>query len=236
MSLYKVICTGLDQGMLEMVTNSETLANIQSKDGGALSTLFSKSALKKWLDTNCPVNEDERNENFLLSNVAYCAATFVLGVGDRHNDNIMVKRNGELFHIDFGHFLGHFKYKLGIKRERAPFVFTKEFKHVLGGGKGERYKRFCEMFWLCYNLLRKNANLLVSMLRILLCTGIPELDEKSIRYLEQSMALNMDEISAHKFLDDKIKESLNCLSTKFNFAIHKMSDIKRYFCRKSIIH
>jgi len=36
------------------------------------------------------------------------------------------KNNGKLFHIDFGHFLGNIKKKYGIKRERDPFVFTKE--------------------------------------------------------------------------------------------------------------
>lgn len=36
------------------------------------------------------------------------------------------KTNGNLFHIDFGHFLGNVKSKYGIKRERDPFVFTKE--------------------------------------------------------------------------------------------------------------
>ena len=33
MSLYKVICTGNNEGMLEMVTNSETLANIHKQEG-----------------------------------------------------------------------------------------------------------------------------------------------------------------------------------------------------------
>lgn len=53
--------------------------------------------------------------------------SYVLGLGDRHPDNIMVNKNdGNLFHIDFGHFLGNIKKKYGIKRERDPFVFTKE--------------------------------------------------------------------------------------------------------------
>jgi phosphatidylinositol-4,5-bisphosphate 3-kinase len=60
----------------------------------------------------------------------FVVATYVLGIGDRHNDNVMVRRNGQLFHIDFGHFLGNYKKKFGFKREKAAFVFTPDFAKV----------------------------------------------------------------------------------------------------------
>lgn len=48
----------------------------------------------------------------------------------------------QLFHIDFGHILGHFKSKLGIKRERVPFVLTNDFVHVIKRGKANDDKNF----------------------------------------------------------------------------------------------
>jgi phosphatidylinositol-4,5-bisphosphate 3-kinase len=45
----------------------------------------------------------------------------------------MLCESGHLFHIDFGHFLGNFKSKLGFKRERSPFVLTMEMAQVMGG-------------------------------------------------------------------------------------------------------
>ena len=34
----------------------------------------------------------------------------------------MVASDGKYFHVDFGHFLGHFKSKFGVKRESASFA------------------------------------------------------------------------------------------------------------------
>ena len=43
----------------------------------------------------------------------------------------MVKTNGQLFHIDFGHFLGNFKHKFGIRRERVPMILSADFVEVI---------------------------------------------------------------------------------------------------------
>ena len=221
MAIYKVLCTAYMQGMLEMVTNSETLAAIHIQEGGAIKQLFSIASILNWIEKNCKsVSPIEAKENFLISNVAYCLATFVLGVADRHNDNIMMKKNGELFHIDFGHFLGHFKYKMGIKRERAPFVFTRQFQYVLGGDDSELFKKFKEKLIFGYSILRKNRDVIVTLLRMLLCTGIPELTEKSLKFLEGTLAMKKSEKEATEFIEKKLAESMDSVSTKLNFAIH----------------
>lgn len=100
LSPYQCIATGDEIGMIEVVLNSETTANINKYYGGT-KAVFQKDTLVKWIREMNPIDSEfqQAQHRFMLSCAGYCVATYVLGIGDRHNDNIMVTRQGHLFRM-----------------------------------------------------------------------------------------------------------------------------------------
>jgi phosphatidylinositol-4,5-bisphosphate 3-kinase len=131
---YSCLATGKQVGMIEVVKNAKTVMNIQRYAGRMAAFQVDSSWLHKWIKDKNKDNYSKAIDNFTKSCAGYCVATFILGIGDRNPDNIMINEDGQIFHIDFGHFLGHFKKKFGINRERVPFVLTEDFLKVISHG------------------------------------------------------------------------------------------------------
>jgi phosphatidylinositol kinase/protein kinase (PI-3 family) len=95
-----ILNTGDNIGMIEIVMNSKTTAAINKLAGGAMSVL-KDDVLLNWLlkENTLQSNQKIAIQNFKLSCAAYCVATYILGIGDRHNDNIMLNQDGTLFHM-----------------------------------------------------------------------------------------------------------------------------------------
>jgi hypothetical protein len=59
---------------------------------------FALDPIANWLASKNKDGQYRRAvENFISSCAGYCVATYVLGIGDRHNDNIMLNESGRLF-------------------------------------------------------------------------------------------------------------------------------------------
>ena len=80
----------------------------------------------------------------------YCVITYLLGVGDRHLDNLMLTKSGKLFHIDFGYILGR-----DPKPLPPPMKLSKEMVEAMGGVHSEHYTQFRKLCYTTFLHLRR---------------------------------------------------------------------------------
>lgn len=112
-----------------------------------------------------------------LSSAGYCVITYILGVGDRHLDNLLLTKTGEkdagsfssgyprswgflglmaafspgkLFHIDFGYILGR-----DPKPLPPPMKLSKEMVEGMGGMQSEQYQEFRKQCYTAFLHLRR---------------------------------------------------------------------------------
>ncbi|GAB1222713.1 hypothetical protein ENUP19_0121G0064 [Entamoeba nuttalli] len=222
---YLCIATGNEIGMLELVKNSETYGAIMAMDKSKFSVI-KDTAVTTWLKEQCArpesqVTFQEAVENFTYSCAGYCVATYILGIGDRHSDNVMISRDGKFFHIDFGHFLGNFKSKFGVKRERTPFKFTQHFANVLGGKGSPQFVKFEEICMNAFVIIRKHGPLFIYLFRLMLATGIPELQSaKDIEYMRNMFMFDKNDDEAKEAFRQLIYKCLDAWSQTVNDLIH----------------
>ncbi|EHB09506.1 Phosphatidylinositol-4,5-bisphosphate 3-kinase catalytic subunit alpha isoform [Heterocephalus glaber] len=186
---------------------------IQCKGGLKGALQFNSHILHQWpKGKNKGEIHDAAIDLFRHSCAEYCVATFILGIGDCHNSNIMVKDDGELFHTDFGHFLVPKEKKFGYRRERMPFVLT-HFLIVISKAPQEctkirEFERFQEMCYKVYLAIQQHANLFINLFSMMLGSGIPELQSfDNIAHIRKTLALDKTEQEALEYFMKQMNDA-----------------------------
>ncbi|XP_043267002.1 phosphatidylinositol 4-phosphate 3-kinase C2 domain-containing subunit beta isoform X2 [Venturia canescens] len=228
MVTFACVPTGNKRGIIEMVTNAETLRKIQVEFG--LTGSFKDRPIAEWLAKHNPseLEYGRAVENFTASCAGYSVATYILGICDRHNDNIMLKTSGHLFHIDFGKFLGDAQMFGNFKRDRTPFVLTSDMAYVINGGDkpSAKFHHFVDLCCQAFNVVRKHGNLILHLFGLMTSSGIPGVTMDAVSYVQKALLLGQTNPEAAATFARMIESSLKSWFTQFNFFLHNLAQLR----------
>lgn len=228
--IFRCLPIGNKKGLVELVPDCRTLREIQSAQGAA--GVFKDDVLKNWLEKQNPSEFQYKIalENFQLSCAGWCVATYVLGIGDRHNDNILVTTTGHVFHIDFGKYMGDWQMAAGFRRDRVPFIFTSEMAYVINEGSSQsatgQYQLFVDNCCKAFNLLRRKYSLLINLMKLMSCSDIPGMDMEAVNFVQNNLLLNLSDTEATVQFTRMIDESLRSKFPRLNFFAHTLVQLK----------
>ena len=200
LTYYTVLPIDIHTGLIAIVLKSKTLSEI---------TEMKFTILNYMLEKNPKLSINQLRKRFTYSCAGYCVISFLLGIGDRHLDNIMLTDDGYLFHIDFSFLMGK-KAKI-----LAPEIkITPEMIDAMGGEESTYYKEFQEICTKAYNCLRRHTRLFFVLLSMLSETS-KLLNKHNIKNTHTSESIKNQII--HRFLPGESSQEAKLLfKTKIN--------------------
>lgn len=217
---YQVLATGLEEGLVEFIP-SISVAKIIQKTGSI------ESYLQK-----CNPDEDgpfgitaQCLETFIKSCAGYSVITYILGIGDRHLDNLLLQDDGRLFHVDFSYMLGEQPHRFAPPS--PPMKLCKEMVEAMGGTESEYYARFKSYCCEAYNILRKSSNLILNLFYLMTGSNIESITDKGTSKLQQNFRLDLDDEDAIHFLQGLINESISAFFPQVVETIHQWAQSRR---------
>ncbi|GAA6023183.1 hypothetical protein JCM11491_003292 [Sporobolomyces phaffii] len=218
---YRVLATGQVDGMVQFV-QSRTLQDITNEYGqqGLLGYLREGHADPGSVGTYGV--DPEVLDTYIRSCAGYCVVTYLLGVGDRHLDNLLLAPDGHFFHVDFGYILG---------RDPKPFPpavkVCKEMVDAMGGVHSPHYARFKSLCYTAFTTLRKNANLLINLVALMVDANIPDIKfepDKAVMKVQDKFLLNLSEEQAIKAFEALLNDT-----SYFTSVLDKVHSIAQYW-------
>ncbi|PNP44833.1 hypothetical protein TGAMA5MH_03246 [Trichoderma gamsii] len=222
LSPYKILATSTTAGASQFV-QSQSLSSIVSK--------FKNNPALAYLKHH---NPDDRQplgvrqdtlDTYVRSCAGYCVITYILGVGDRHLDNLLLAPDGHFFHADFGYILG---------RDPKPFApvmkLSKEMVDCMGGVQSEHYRQFKQYCFLAYTALRKSSNLILNLFSLMIHANIPDIrlePDKAVLKVRERFHLEMGEEEAILYFERVIEDTLTAFAPVVIDKLHEWAQALR---------
>ncbi len=224
LSPYKILATGATAGAVQFVP-SASLAGISTKHGGR-----GQPPILNYLRLNNPDDKaplgvrKEAMDIYVKSCAGYAVITYLLGVGDRHLDNLLIAPSGHFFHIDFGYILG---------RDPKPFAplvkIGSEMADGMGGQGHENWTKFKEYCFTAFAALRKQSGLVLNLFGLMVDANIPDIRAEPERVVERVMErfmLEASEEEAMRAFEKIIEDSVGAI---FPVVIDRLHGIVQAF-------
>ncbi|XP_060571535.1 phosphatidylinositol 3-kinase catalytic subunit type 3-like [Ruditapes philippinarum] len=217
---YKVLATSTKHGFVQFV-ESLSVAEVLDKEV-TIQNYFRKQGPCEGAPYGI---QPEVMDNYVKSCAGYCVVTYLLGVGDRHLDNLLLTNSGKLFHIDFGYILGR-----DPKPLPPPMKLSKEMVEAMGGSTSDHFKDFKQHCYTAFLALRRSANLILNLFSLMVDANIPDIalePDKTVKKVQDKFVLHLTDEEAVAYLQNLIDESVSAMMAALVEQIHKMAQYWR---------
>lgn len=175
-------------------------------------------------DTDQPyLIKKETMNNYVKSCAGYCVITYLLGVGDRHTDNLLLHQTGHFFHCDYSFILGQ------DPKTYLPMRITKDMVDGMGGHDSDNFALFLSLAGASFVALRQRTSvrILMSLVRNMANAHIPDISirqspENALSSMLQRFRLDLNDDEAVTFIEDNIERSITSKIWIAVDAIHSL--------------
>ena len=214
---YGILATGQKDGLMEFV-ESMPISGVESPR----QTIFDYLQVHNPDPTDPTKISPECLDTFIKSCAGSCVLTYILGVGDRHHDNIMLTKRGQLFHIDFGFVFGK-----DPKPMPPPFRLSKGMVDAMGGIESEGFVKFGKNCCQAFNWLRKSANVILNLISLMGDSGIPVIEQMGLdavlEVVETRLRLNLTDEEAETFFLSLMESTMHAVMPDLIDLFHKLA-------------
>ena len=164
-------------------------------------------------------------DTFVKSCAGYCVITYILGVGDRHLDNLLLHPTGHFFHCDYSFILGH------DPKKYLPLRITEDMVNGMGGRESDNYAKFLSLTCASFLTFRRPENVrhLMSFVRLMdgCCTDSASTDSKlsvetTMMGIRERLLLDISDEEAISFMENLVDESCSSRMWMAVDAIHSL--------------